>query len=139
MYIVAQPCPWADSTFRTEGISPWSKLHARDKKKKKKNFLPIMAAGSSMVWSRYPVARLCCYCNCLFNTIVVSWVSSRFTGCLCTYGIHTGYHMNGVHAGPIRLALRPVPITVHMPVGVLRYKHDNKKKKYFAIVYYVWV
>ena len=38
LYIVVRPCPWAEGTFGTQGISPWSKPHASNdiKKKKKK-------------------------------------------------------------------------------------------------------
>ena len=37
--------------------------------------------------------------------------------------------MIGVSARPILLAFGPVPTAVDMPVGVLRRKHDYKKKK----------
>ena len=37
--------------------------------------------------------------------------------------------MIGVSAGPILPDFGPVPTAVDMPVGVLRRKHDYKKKK----------
>ena len=39
MYIVVWPCPCAEGTFGTQGITPWSKPHAsNDYKKTKKNW-----------------------------------------------------------------------------------------------------